>query len=63
MLEILLDDTVDRYVEFATDYYEIELDRAAVAHVIAERPLTDPVIQALTPTPANTPPSGAPAVA
>lgn len=49
MLEILLDDIVDRFVEFASDYYEIELDRAAVEHVVAHRPLTDTVIQALNP--------------
>ncbi|MDW5328324.1 hypothetical protein [Plantactinospora sp. KLBMP9567] len=49
MLEILLDDIVDRFVEFAGDYYEIEVDRATVQHVVAHRPLTDPVIQALNP--------------
>jgi hypothetical protein len=49
MLEILLDDIVDRYVEFASDYYEIEVDRAAVEHVIAQQPLTDTVIRALNP--------------
>jgi hypothetical protein len=30
MLGILFDDIVDRYAEFAADYYEIEVDRAAV---------------------------------
>ncbi|PWU54319.1 hypothetical protein DLJ47_14180 [Micromonospora sp. S4605] len=49
MLEILFDDIVDRYVEFARDYHEIEVDRAAVAHVVAHRPLTDAVIRALNP--------------
>ncbi|MGC5022417.1 hypothetical protein [Micromonospora sp. DT47] len=49
MLEILLDDIVARYVEFATDYYEIEVDRTVVEHVVAHRPLTDAVIQALNP--------------
>lgn len=49
MLEILLDDIVDRFVEFANDYHEIEVDRAAVEHVVAHRPLTDAVIQALNP--------------
>ncbi|MBF9134167.1 hypothetical protein I0C86_35305 [Plantactinospora sp. S1510] len=49
MLEILLDDIVDRFVEFASDYYEIEVDRAAVEHVVAHRPLTDTLIQALNP--------------
>ncbi|MEU8075321.1 hypothetical protein AB0B31_07710 [Catellatospora citrea] len=47
MLRILLDDVVDRYVEFAEDYYEIEVDPAIVAHVVAHRPLTDAVVQAL----------------
>ncbi|AVT35571.1 hypothetical protein [Plantactinospora sp. BB1] len=49
MLEILLDDIVDRFVEFAADYYEIEPDRAAVEHVVAHRPLTDTVLRALNP--------------
>ncbi|MET8547080.1 hypothetical protein [Micromonospora zamorensis] len=49
MLEILLDGIVDHYIEFASDYYEIELDRAAVEHIVAHRPLTDTVIQALNP--------------
>lgn len=50
MLEILLDDIVDRYAEFAADYHEIEVDRAAVEHVFAYRPLTDTVVQALNPS-------------
>ncbi|MEH1166819.1 hypothetical protein V6V47_15685 [Micromonospora sp. CPCC 205539] len=49
LLEILLDDIVDRYVEFAEEYYEIAVDRAAVEHVVAHRPLTDAVVQALNP--------------
>lgn len=49
MLEILCDDVVDRFVEFAGDYYEIDVDRAAVEHVVAQQPLTDAVIQALNP--------------
>ncbi|MFY1691097.1 hypothetical protein [Plantactinospora sp. WMMB782] len=49
LLKILLDDIVDRYVTFAEDYYEIELDPAAVEHVVAHRPLTDVVVQALNP--------------
>ncbi|GAA0961408.1 hypothetical protein [Virgisporangium aurantiacum] len=48
-LAILGDDIVDRYVDFARDYYEIEVDRAAVAHVVAMRPLTDAVVRALNP--------------
>ncbi|MEU6074049.1 hypothetical protein [Micromonospora sp. NPDC047074] len=49
MLEILLDDIVDRFVEFAGDYYEVEADRAAVEHVVARQPLTDTVVRALNP--------------
>ena len=48
-LAILCDDIVDRYVDFAADYYEIEVDRTAVAHVVAMRPLTAAVVQALNP--------------
>ncbi|MEV4762157.1 hypothetical protein AB0J89_05930 [Micromonospora chokoriensis] len=49
MLDILLDDIVDRFVEFAVDYYEMTVDRAAVEHVVAHRPLTDTVTKALNP--------------
>jgi hypothetical protein len=49
MLAILLDDIVDRYVEFAEDYYEIEADRTAVEHIVARLPLTDAVVRALNP--------------
>ena len=48
-LEILLDDIVDRYVDFAARYYEVAVDRAAVAHVVAHRPLTGAVVRALNP--------------
>jgi hypothetical protein len=54
MLGILLDDIVDRYAEFAADYYEIEVDRAAVEHIVAHRPLTDTVVRALNPSAALT---------
>ncbi|MFI5836121.1 hypothetical protein ACIA5A_20855 [Micromonospora sp. NPDC051300] len=49
MLTILLDDIVDRYVGFAGDYYGFAVDRAAVTHVVAHRPLTDAVTRALNP--------------
>lgn len=49
MLKILLDDIVDRYVQFAGDYYEMEVDRADVEHVMGHRPLSDTVVQALNP--------------
>ncbi|MCZ7374728.1 hypothetical protein [Micromonospora sp. WMMC250] len=46
-----VDDIVDRFVEFAVDYYEMTVDRAAVEHIVAHRPLTDTVTQALNPQP------------
>lgn len=49
LLAILLDDIVERYAEFAAEYYEIELDRAAVEQIVAHRPLTDAVVQTLNP--------------
>ena len=40
-LDLLCDDGIEEFVAFATDYYGLEdLDRAAVAHVFALRPLT-----------------------
>ncbi|MFF5081876.1 hypothetical protein ACFY36_32900 [Actinoplanes sp. NPDC000266] len=48
-LSILCDDIVDEYVDFASDYYETEIDRDAVAHIAALRPLTDDVVRALNP--------------
>lgn len=49
LLDILFDDIVDRFVEFAVDYYEMTVDRAAVEHIVAHRPLTDTVTRALNP--------------
>jgi hypothetical protein len=49
MLEILLDDIVARYAQFAEDYYEIGVDPAAVEHVVAHRRLTDAVVRVLNP--------------
>ncbi|WP_249998740.1 hypothetical protein [Actinoplanes sp. M2I2] len=46
-LSILCDDIADEYVDFAGDYYEAEIDRDAVGHVAALRPLTDDVVRAL----------------
>ncbi|MFI7371547.1 hypothetical protein ACIBSW_15770 [Actinoplanes sp. NPDC049668] len=48
-LQILLDDIVDQYVEFAGDYYETAVDRSAVEHIVARRPLTEAVARALNP--------------
>jgi hypothetical protein len=49
MLDILLDDIVDRYVEFAGDYYAMEANRASIEHIVGHHPLTDKVVQALHP--------------
>jgi hypothetical protein len=49
LLDILKDDIVDEYVEFAEDYYEAAVDRAAVEHIVGHRPLTDEVIHTLNP--------------
>jgi hypothetical protein len=50
LLEIVLDDIVERYVAFADEFYECETDRAAVEHVVARLPLTGSVVRALNPT-------------
>ncbi|SCL44680.1 hypothetical protein GA0070606_0400 [Micromonospora citrea] len=47
LLEILLDDIADRYVSFAQDHHEVDVDPRAVEHVVAHRPLTDVVVRAL----------------
>jgi hypothetical protein len=49
LLEIVLDDIVERYVAFVEDYYETEADRSAVEHIVAGLPLTDDVVRALNP--------------
>lgn len=49
LLGILLDDIAEEYADFARDYYETEIDEAAVRHVIEHRPLTDAVVRALNP--------------
>ncbi|MEU4779925.1 hypothetical protein [Micromonospora sp. NPDC023633] len=49
LLEILLDDIAERYVAFAEDYYDVELDPTAVERIVAQLPLTGPVVQALNP--------------
>lgn len=49
MLAILLDDIADRYVAFAEDYYEMQVDRSTVEHIVAHIPLTDAVVRALNP--------------
>ncbi|MFF0657475.1 MULTISPECIES: hypothetical protein [Micromonospora] len=49
MLEILCDDVVDEFVEFAGEYHEVALDRDAVAAVVAHRPLTEALVRAVNP--------------
>ncbi|SNY75811.1 hypothetical protein [Paractinoplanes atraurantiacus] len=48
-LGILCGDIVDEYVDFAGGYHEAEIDRDAVAHVAALRPLSNDVVRALNP--------------
>ena len=50
MLGILLDDIAGRCVAFAEDYYEIQVDRSAVEHVVAQNPLANAVVSALNPS-------------
>lgn len=49
LLDILLDDITGQYIAFANDYYETDLDHTAVDHIIAQRPLTNAVVQTLNP--------------
>ncbi len=49
MLASLLDDIADRYVAFAEDYYEMQVDRSTVGHIVAQIPLTDAMVRALNP--------------
>jgi hypothetical protein len=49
MLTILLDNIVDRYIQFASEYHAIDLDRAAVQRIVDHRPLTEAVVRALNP--------------
>ncbi|GAA1815103.1 hypothetical protein GCM10009682_40200 [Luedemannella flava] len=49
LLEILLDDIVDKYLRYVEEFYETSVDRNAAEHVVAGRPLTDAVIKVLNP--------------
>ncbi|GAA4945779.1 hypothetical protein [Actinoplanes utahensis] len=50
LLAILCDDDLaGSYTDFAGDYHEVTIDRAAVAHVVAMHPLTAAVAHALNP--------------
>ncbi|GAB0106003.1 hypothetical protein JMUB6875_49850 [Nocardia sp. JMUB6875] len=47
---VLLEGTPQAYRAWAEDYYETELDPAAVDHIYALRPLTQAVVSSLNPT-------------
>lgn len=49
LLMILCDSTRDAYRKFAADYYEVEIDQAAVSHVYAGLPLDDHIVRLLNP--------------
>ncbi|MEU8618152.1 hypothetical protein [Streptomyces sp. NPDC048623] len=49
LFELLVDRSAEAYAEWAADYYETEVDAAAVRHVLALEPLTREVVAALNP--------------
>jgi hypothetical protein len=49
LFRVLLDGTGGAYRDFAEDYYEVSIDRAAVADVLALGPLTDELVRRLNP--------------
>ncbi|WP_308404085.1 hypothetical protein [Streptomyces sp. SKN60] len=49
LFELLVDRSAEAYAEWAADYYETEVDVAAVRHVLALEPLTQEVVTALNP--------------
>ncbi|MGN9805039.1 hypothetical protein [Micromonospora sp. L32] len=49
LLDILCDEIVDEYIQHAQEVYEVDLDRGAVEHIVALRPLTDAVVRVLNP--------------
>ncbi|GAB4052364.1 hypothetical protein [Catellatospora paridis] len=49
LLKILCDGSGDAYRAFATDYYEVEIDQAAVTHIYARLPLDDHIVRLLNP--------------
>ncbi|MFJ9577625.1 hypothetical protein ACIRQF_14735 [Streptomyces sp. NPDC101191] len=55
LFALLVDRSAEAYAEWASDYYETEIDVEAVRHVLALRPLTREVVAALDPelTPAD----------
>ncbi|MDL5202373.1 hypothetical protein [Streptomyces sp. ALI-76-A] len=49
LFRLLVDRSPEAFQEFAEDYYDVPVPLAAVRHVCALRPLTDPVVTALDP--------------
>lgn len=45
----ILSDPCGGYLQFASDYYELELDRALIEHILAHRPVTPEIVEALNP--------------
>ena len=49
LLDILVDEIAEQYLEYAEEIFEVTPDLDAVEHVVAFRPLTDEVILAISP--------------
>lgn len=49
LLNILFEDIVEKYREYADEVWEVDLPLSAIEHVVAFLPLTDAVVQALNP--------------
>ncbi len=47
LLELLVDGSAEGYQRFAEDYYEIDVDVAAVRRIMALRPLTQELVTGL----------------
>ncbi|MFS0705313.1 hypothetical protein AB6N23_12385 [Cellulomonas sp. 179-A 9B4 NHS] len=49
LFELLVADGPGAYVQFASDYYEVDLAHRDVAHVLAAGPLSEPLVRRLNP--------------
>lgn len=49
LLSRLLESTVEKYVDFADDVYEVQIEAAAVERIVALAPLTDEIVLELNP--------------
>lgn len=47
LLDVLSDDIATRYIEYAAEVFQAQLNRAAAEHVVTVHPLAEPVVQAL----------------